>query len=78
MVTMKLTIDTERKVIEVESTVKVGDLIEALKQLLGKDWEEYSIEQKWTYWNYPLVTYTDNRFQPPYDITCGSMITISA
>lgn len=62
---MKVTIDTDRKVIEIDSTIKLVDLIDELKELLGKDWKEYSIEQKynWTYWpSYPTypITYTDN------------------
>ena len=74
---MKLTIDTDRKVIEIDQTIKIVDLIEELKVLLGKDWKEYSIEQKWNYWNFPLVTYTtgnglfvpDPMFDTP-GITC--------
>jgi hypothetical protein len=48
---MKLTIDTDRKVIEIDQAINLKDLIKGLKKLLGDDWEEYSIEQRIT-WNY--------------------------
>ena len=68
---MKVTVDTERKVIEIDEAVNIADLIKGLEELLGKDWKEYAIEQKteWMYpWVYPThptypsypVTYTDN------------------
>ena len=74
---MKLTIDTERKVIEIDQAVNLKDLIKGLKKLLGDEWEEYSIEQResmnyWPYYPYP-VTYTDNT--PPFWVDGNSLIS---
>ena len=64
---MKITIDTERKVIELEATVKFEDLIEELKELLGKEWKEYSIEQSWGKWTYPVYPYYPITYPTLYD-----------
>jgi len=61
---MKFTIDTENKVIEVNEAVNIADLINELKELLGKRWKEYSLQQTWSYYPYyPYypITYTDNQ-----------------
>lgn len=61
---MKVTIDTERKVVEIDCATNIKDLIDGLKGLLGDEWKEYSVEQKfnsysWPYWPiYPYYTYT--------------------
>lgn len=59
---MRVTIDTDRKVVEIDSLVNVKDLIDGLKALLGDKWKEYSIESKsgWYYPYYPNspITYT--------------------
>lgn len=61
---MKLTIDTDRKVIEIDEAINLKDLVNGLKKLLGDEWDEYSIVQRtgYTYWPWypPYVTYTDN------------------
>ena len=54
---MKVTIDTDCKIIEIEQCVNVAELIEWLKTILGKEWKEYSIQQKYIPYNFPLVTY---------------------
>ena len=59
---MKLTIDTDRKVIEIDQTIKIKDLLKGLKELLGNEWEKYSIEQRIHYYpyypSYPYITTT--------------------
>ena len=63
---MKLTIDTDRKVIEIDQTIKIKDLLKGLKELLGDDWEKYSIEQRIHYYPYtPFITYTNSDY-PSY------------
>jgi len=71
---MRLTIDTERKVIEIESTLNMGDLIEVMKSLIGKEWKDYSIETKTVCWAYP-ITYVDPA--PPYYVQCDGHLTIN-
>jgi len=56
---MRFTIDTENKVIEVNESVNIADLINELKELLGKRWKEYSLQQTWSYYPYyPVQTVT--------------------
>ena len=50
---MKVTIDTERKVVEIDSATNIKDLIDGLKDLLGDEWKEYSVEQRFNNWSYP-------------------------
>jgi len=60
---MKLTIDTDRKVIEIDQAINLKDLIKGLKKLLGSDWEEYFIEQRTPWYYYPWhpgITYYTN------------------
>ena len=54
---MKVTIDTKRKVIEIDESINIEELIEELKALLGKEWKEYSIEQKIEGPYYPIYPY---------------------
>jgi len=51
--TMKITIDTDRKVIEIDQAINLKDFIKGLKKMLGSDWEEYSIEQRTPWYYYP-------------------------
>jgi len=69
---MKVTVDTDQKLVEIDDSCNIVDLIEGLKGLLGKEWKEYSIVQKTNYWTYPW-TYTDSGlgdYKPPYEVTC--------
>ena len=49
---MKIQIDTEKKIIKLENSVKLNELFAALEQMFpNAEWEEYSLET-----NYPLTT----------------------
>ena len=41
---MKIQIDTENKVIKIEESVNLGDLMKSLKQMLPFSWEEFTLE----------------------------------
>ena len=62
---MKLTLDTDRKVIEIDEAVNIAELIEELKTLFGKEWRAYSIEQRIT-WSYPYVPYIPPTYIQPF------------
>ena len=53
---MKITIDTDRKVVEVDYAVNLKELVTGLKSFLGDEWKEYSIEAKANYCTYPYYT----------------------
>ena len=55
---MKILIDTELKTIKIEQPIMLKDLVKGLKELLGDEWKEYSIEQAWTYYPYYPWYYT--------------------
>lgn len=46
---MKVTIDVENKTIELTGQMNIKDLVKTLKEVLPKDWKEYSIK--------PIVEY---------------------
>ena len=69
---MRFTIDTENKVIEVNEAVNIADLINELKELLGKRWKEYSLQQTWSYYPYYPITYTDNQQDEIIVTTCST------
>ena len=73
---MRLQIDTSAKTIKVEGTVKFDELIKALKKLLPKEWEEYSLESgtviNWHY--YPVYQYRPYTIEPLF-YTSGTITT---
>ncbi len=40
---MKFEIDTENKTIKIQEDVKLSDLVQELKDLLDRDWENYTL-----------------------------------
>lgn len=40
---MKFEIDTENKTIKLKEEVKLADLVQELKDLLDRDWEDYTL-----------------------------------
>ena len=74
---MKLQLDLDNKIIRLDSTVNVSDLVETLKKLLPQgEWKEFSIETNTTIvWTNPIIyPYTQPTYpiQPWPWITCGS------
>lgn len=53
---MKLQLDTTAKTIKVEGNVKISELIDALKKLLPKEWDSFTLETSTTIvdWVYPI------------------------
>jgi len=47
-------------------------LINELKELLGKRWKEYSLQQTWSYYPYYPITYTDNQQDEIIVTTCST------
>jgi hypothetical protein len=78
---MKIQIDTDKKTIKVLENVKLGKLINLLKNLLGKDYEEYLLESgeiQYIYWQNPIyipTTWpywgTGDPFWPTFTTTNG-------
>jgi hypothetical protein len=78
---MKIQIDTEKKVIKIEDTIKLTDLFDSLEKLFPKDeWKEYSLETGTVInWSSPIV-WRDyitpgwrTRWYPNYyEVTCGN------
>ena len=75
---MKFTIDTEQKVIEINEGCNISELINKLKELLGKDWKNYKLEQplQWTCYPYipysPVIYDVTTPLDGTYKITCNS------
>ena len=73
---MKVTVDDESMIVEIDSTIKLVDLISGLKNLLGDDWKKYSIQQRWSNYYYPNhlpIIYHDVNPVPEWNlpsITC--------
>lgn len=80
---MRLQIDTNAKTIKVEQTVKIKELISAIKKLLPEEWEDYSLETGTViYWpSYPVIRYDSIPYVNPIwkwpEVTCSSK-TVSA
>ena len=72
---MKFTIDTEQKVIEVNEAVNIAELIDKLKEILGKDWKNYRLEQQfqWTY--YPYIPYQPVIYHGDYQLSGTCVVT---
>ena len=77
---MKFTIDTETKVIEINEEVNLSELVDKLKEILGKDWKNYKLNQSFS-WYYPYIPYYptiyDNNtpLDGTYEITCNDTDT---
>ena len=68
---MKITIDTTAKIITVEESVNIGDLIKELKKILP-DYKEFTLVQKetiWQYYPYYPIYQEQNPLQPTWDRT---------
>lgn len=66
---MKITLDTEKKLITIEGAVNFCDLHKLLKQLFPNDLKEWTVQaQPQIQWVYPQQTYTYFTTQPatPY------------
>lgn len=80
---MKIQIDTDNKVIKIEGTYKVTDIMKVVKQLLPNDWKEYSLETNTIIYNWtsPIVINKNDWWnQRPYyvgDTYIGSSIDTS-
>ena len=61
---MKFEIDTENKTIKLKEEVKLSDLVQELKDLLDRDWEDYTLimddRVEYVYKNTPPIS------PPPY------------
>ena len=69
---MVIKIDTELKTINIESFVKLKDLIEFLEKNI-KDWDEYTVIATTTSYSYPIIyqpTKPWEPYDPPYKVTC--------
>ena len=57
---MKFEIDTENKTIKLQEDVKLSDLVQELKGLLDKDWENYTLimdeRVEYVYTSNPTIT----------------------
>ena len=65
---MKLYIDTDEKIIELEEEICLGSLVQDLKTLVGKEWKEYKIRNKYKN-NFIPITINepcDDGIAPPY------------
>lgn len=81
---MKLQLDTDNKIIRIEESVNLNELMEVIKKLLPDgQWKEYKIETNSTIiWSNPIVIRDYNPYNPwitkpyvPYNepyITCGT------
>jgi len=82
---MKLQIDTTGKIIKVEGSVSLKELIDTLEKLLPKGvWKEFELEstviQNWStpiviekstpYYPAPIWWFSDETKPRPYEITC--------
>ena len=53
---MKIQIDTQGKIIKIENSVNLGELIQSLKKLLPGEWGNYTLEtQTIINWSNPIV-----------------------
>jgi len=56
---MKFEIDTENKTIKIQEDVKLSDLVQELKDLLDRDWENYTLimdeKVEYVYKNIPPI-----------------------
>jgi hypothetical protein len=71
---MKLQIDTNKKTIQIIEDINLGELIKALKGMLGEDYKEYLLlNGNMTYTYYPWI----NPIIIPYSIPTWPSITCS-
>lgn len=67
---MKIQIDTEKKEIVIEESVKISELFHFLKGIISEDeWDNYHLETKVIYnWSDPIIIEIDkwNPFERPY------------
>lgn len=68
---MKIQLDTERKIIDIEGKVNIGELIEVLKKLFPNDeWKEFDIATRITLPyqpDPPSTTWLERTYTPWWD-----------
>ena len=53
---MKLQIDTTAKIIRIDETVKINELVKVLEKLLPNEWQDYSLETNCIInWGNPII-----------------------
>jgi hypothetical protein len=74
---MKIQIDTEAKIIKLEQSAKITEVLSVIKKLLPNDWKEYSLEAVTIInnWTNPVIIDRWPYYQPFY---VGQPFTISA
>lgn len=76
---MKITIDTDNKVVKVLETINLAILVKALKQLLKDDYDKYVLESGsivYSTWTNPIImpysTPTPSPYPYTYPTICSS------
>ena len=65
---MKIFIDTNEKIIEIEEEITLGNLIKDIEKLVGESWKKYKIRNKYKN-NFIPITINepcDDGIAPPY------------
>ena len=54
---MKIKLDTKNKIVEIENSVKISELVETLKGLLGDDYINYELKtvEVINHWSCPII-----------------------
>lgn len=66
---MRIQLDTKNKTIKLQEDVKISDLVQELKDLLDRDWENYTLimSKKVEYVYPPTYTPPNNPDTDPYN-----------